>query len=92
MYVSQKHKWRIYLQKRVKKKEEHSEDPHELLQTVDTYMKRSPLFSYNRVVTKKVKSGGSKPLVVREISMKASSLRTKASSKLRLWYLVDLIY
>lgn len=79
MYVSQKHKWRIYLQKRVKKKEEHSEDPHELLQSVDVYMKRSPLYSYNRVVTKKSKVG--KPIAVRELSMKSSSLRTKASSK-----------
>lgn len=48
MYMSKKHKWKIYLQKRVKQREDNSEDPNELLETVDNYIRKSQLYSYNR--------------------------------------------
>lgn len=48
MYMSRKFKWKIYLQKRVKQREENSEDPTELIQAVDSYIKKSQLYSYNR--------------------------------------------
>lgn len=46
--MSRKFKWKIYLQKRVKQREENSEDPTELIQAVDSYIKKSQLYSYNR--------------------------------------------
>ncbi len=58
LYMSEKHKWRIYLSKRVKKKEENMEDPREIIQAAETYMKKSPLYCYNRKKPKTHKSSG----------------------------------
>lgn len=74
MYISQKHKWRIYLQKRVKKKEETAEDPKELLQSVESYMKKSRLYSYNR--NKKAKKTQAAGGMCRDLGV---AVRTKGS-------------